>query len=237
MAEAREEILESAVSEERGPSKLISQAAELIARVRQRARACLVRIYEQVVFWLDPGLEDATGIYEGLTIAAKDAIAQLFPEDAAATLANMDPETREEAVISTVSAVSRVLGVELECIQIADTGSVYGWYSWHDNLIRLNAKDVYQMPMKREEARELLDTILHELFHAYQRCACLRPSRYGIDQTTAIYWRTNFRNYVQFDQNPIRHLDQPLEVDATRFAGLVVGLLETQGGASNEGNV
>ena len=70
--------------------------------------------------------------------------------------------------------------------------------------------------------KALLDTILHETFHALQRRAIVRPSRYGIPKAEAQIWRINFHNYIQPEQNPERYWLQPVEVTARVFAAQIL---------------
>ena len=113
-------------------------------------------------------------------------------------------------------------GMEASIVGAVPMGGKSGCYAWEMDALLMNAGDLEKQPVTLTEAKALLDTILHETFHALQRRAIVRPSRYGIPKAEAQIWRINFHNYIQPEQNPERYWLQPVEVTARVFAAQIL---------------
>ncbi len=135
------------------------------------------------------------------------------------------PAERKMAIENVIAETSDMMGVELEGIAFADLGDVSGFDSVKGKVIALNEEPLCQEVMTGEEAMEVIDTVFHELRHAYQFRAARYPSRYKRDKLTAAIWRLNWKNYAKFGQNAKLYFDQPLEVDARNFAISVINNL------------
>lgn len=132
---------------------------------------------------------------------------------------------REEVVKAIVEKVSSALGISpppgLTIRRL--TGSQSGWAGYFDGEgVTLNRKSVVQRPMDDDDAAELLDTILHELYHGFQHAAIKDPTRFGISRKQAGIWRDNFGNYISPEHNMALYAAQPVEESARRFAAAVV---------------
>lgn len=86
-------------------------------------------------------------------------------------------------------------------------GSIsYGFYNSRDNTININT---YTMG----NAIETADTVAHEMRHAWQRERAANPVT---DEDRA--FAHNFRNYIQYEIDPARYRNQPVERDARQYA-------------------
>lgn len=191
--------------------------------IRQRISAMVSEGIGSLIFAFDRGADEATPtdqlhrkkVYEAICVHFGDSPAELFMQ--------ASPEEREQLAMAFHVTVARALGIEESVVAAVDMRSgLCGTYSWQHDLLAINARDLHKQPMTLEEAKELMDTILHETYHSMQRKATVRPSRYGVHKSTARIWRINFKNYITPGQNPEQYATQPVEITATMFAGAIV---------------
>jgi hypothetical protein len=71
--------------------------------------------------------------------------------------------------------------------------------------------------LQRDDAAEVLDTLLHEDRHAYQYWAVAHPGFHS-DADECEHWRENFAAYVPFSIDPVLYMDQPIEQDSRSYA-------------------
>lgn len=160
----------------------------------------------------------------------RDAVAagilELLGDDPLEAIRNASTNSdREEVVKMLVETVSSKLGIVpppgLTIRRL--TGIQSGWAGYFNGEgVTLNKKQVVKRPMSDDDAAELLDTILHELYHGFQHEAIKDPHRLGISRKQAKIWRDNFGNYVSPEQNMALYAAQPVEESARRFAAAVV---------------
>ena len=70
----------------------------------------------------------------------------------------------------------------------------------------------------------IMDTVAHEMRHAYQHAAVKDPDSFTVSESTLKSWDNNFDNYISYDQkknNFQQYRDQPVESDARGYAGEV----------------
>ncbi len=63
----------------------------------------------------------------------------------------------------------------------------------------------------------LLETVAHELRHAYQHEAIDHPTDYVVSQETIQKWKENFEKYIRPENDMTGYWNQPVEVDARDF--------------------
>ena len=128
-----------------------------------------------------------------------------------------DYSEMQEAISNLVKAIGEGLGLkDLPEIHITDSGVQYGSYNYEFNTITLN-KRYFNDP------RELVDTISHELRHAYQHM----KAEYPVTLEDMMY-RVNFDNYISPLVLPAGgylfftdYYNQYVEVDARAFANII----------------
>ena len=160
---------------------------------------------------------------------AADAIRGVLGEDPIEALrsASTDNE-REEAIAALIDGISASLGIKppptlaIKRVRGGKKNGYMGCYSFSDHGITLNKAYTHCHPMGANDAAELIDTILHELYHAFQAAALEAPERFGLTEAQAAVWRRNLENYVDSVQNPELYRSQPIEATAWDFAAAVV---------------
>ncbi len=72
--------------------------------------------------------------------------------------------------------------------------------------------------LKDDNAKEIMDTIMHESRHAYQDFAITHPELVSVDMETIRSWEYNINHYIspEFDIEAYNY--QPVEADANDFA-------------------
>jgi len=88
----------------------------------------------------------------------------------------------------------------------------YGYYDAEDNSIGIGSYS-----LEHDDAREVVDTLLHEGRHAYQQWAVDHPWTHG-DPAEVEAWRENIAHYTTYEDDPVRYMEQPIEADARRFS-------------------
>lgn len=126
---------------------------------------------------------------------------------------NWDDLNRTEQ-ISNIKELIKEVGEKLglkkipEMLLFEDAEGVYGAYASEINLISLNIAYF-------DDPKELVDTITHELRHAYQKI------RAGILETREDrLFKCNIENYISPDICFTDYQDQYVEVDARAFASI-----------------
>ena len=99
-------------------------------------------------------------------------------------------------------------------------GNDAGSFSFETRRITVNLGEVDRDPMSADDALELMDTILHEVYHAFQLEA-IADRRHRVSSALAETWADEFANYVSASQNPTAYWLQSVEVTARNFAHAV----------------
>ncbi len=143
------------------------------------------------------------------------------PKYSEAAWANYSEDERKQILTEYYSEVMRVYGLEGvdaeinwdSSLQFDSNGITYGYYRHSDKSVTLNP-NVLSDPTV---SYHLLQTVGHELRHAYQHAAIDNPTRYQVTQETIDTWKYNFDNYIKSDEDFSRYVSQPVEVDARNF--------------------
>ena len=190
--------------------------------IRQKIVSLVQGGIDALLFAVDRGAE--TDGEEARRKRVQEALREHFGESPAELLLQTPPEEREVLVAQFHTVIAQGLGIEASTVGSADLANNSGLYSWEYDLFLINADELLKQPLTLTEAKELLDTILHETYHSFQRKATVRPSRYGVQKSEAQTWRINFKdkNYIKPEQNPERYWTQPVEVTARIFAAQVL---------------
>jgi hypothetical protein len=69
---------------------------------------------------------------------------------------------------------------------------------------------------------EVMDTLLHEIRHEYQREVIANPQNYDYPPELVNAWADNMVNYIHFNDDPMGYRYQPLEVDANDWADAMI---------------
>lgn len=93
-----------------------------------------------------------------------------------------------------------------------------GYFKNGENVVHVNS-DVL---LNSDNLKDGVDTIMHELRHAFQHQAVNDPEKYGIPKAIAELWQDNFDNYISPAWDLEGYYNQPVEVDARDFAETIV---------------
>lgn len=103
-------------------------------------------------------------------------------------------------------------------------------------ILRFESMDVFQMGYHDPETntiaindillcdsdpKEIIQTDLHEIRHAFQDKAVRMPFSVDTDDAKIQQWKENFANYISPEFDFEAYLEQPVEVDANNFASSV----------------
>ena len=155
--------------------------------------------------------------------AVTSAVKALLGDTPLQALCDCNEKERVDILVSLVEKVSASLNIDTPEIVIKDMDkSLSGLFCFQTNQLIINRSQITCCPMEMDDAAELLDTFLHEIYHAFQHEALLSPHEYGITRETARTWMKNFSNYISSEQNPYLYWQQPVEVTARLFAHAIV---------------
>ena len=97
-----------------------------------------------------------------------------------------------------------------------DSSITWGYYDHDDHSITLNERALTDS-VSTWDSYDLLETVSHELRHAYQHEAVDHPTDYLVTAETIAAWDYNIDNYIDPDDDYDGYRDQIIEVDARDF--------------------
>lgn len=155
--------------------------------------------------------------------AVSNAVREILGDSPVQTLCETSTEERKKVLTSLTEHIAETLNIPVPSfrVKIIKQG-VAGFYEFGTDRVVVSRAEVDRCPLDTEDAAELLDTLLHELYHAFQHHAITNPTIHGITREQAKIWRRNFDNYISPEQNARLYHEQPVEVTARLFAHEVV---------------
>lgn len=137
---------------------------------------------------------------------------------------NSSVEERKAILQDYMTAVIYAYGLEDVNTKIRwDNNATYtpqsitwGYYSHNNHRVTLNEQALTDS-QGNWDSYDLLETVSHELRHAYQHEAVDHPTRYLVSQETIDTWKDNFKNYINSGTDYDAYRAQPVEVDARDF--------------------
>ena len=97
-----------------------------------------------------------------------------------------------------------------------DSSITWGYYDHDDHSITLNERALTDS-VSSWDSYDLLETVSHELRHAYQHEAVDHPTDYMVTAETIAEWDYNIDHYIRPEVNYDGYRDQTIEVDARDF--------------------
>lgn len=94
--------------------------------------------------------------------------------------------------------------------------STRGTYSHSRKMVSIN-----ENYLTRSDSYQIMQTVIHEMRHAYQHAAVEEPDSYEVSAETIKQWKDNFANYKSTDDGKTtysQYVSQPVEYDAKNFA-------------------
>lgn len=155
----------------------------------------------------------------------KELLHETFGEDVVDTIAKASNKQRVDLMDEFAHELAKLYGLDIDIDITIDKVSSWGYYSYD------NKKAVFNIAVLMADAEnsafktvvlEVIDTIIHELRHAVQHKAASDPDFWDVGEERAKTWAANMRNYVRPGVDPRGYANQPVEADATTFAGAVM---------------
>lgn len=94
--------------------------------------------------------------------------------------------------------------------------STRGTYSHFRKMVSIN-----ENYLTRSDSYQIMQTVIHEMRHAYQHAAVEEPDSYEVSAETIKQWKNNFASYKSTDDGKTtysQYVSQPVEYDAKNFA-------------------
>ena len=133
-------------------------------------------------------------------------------------------EERKQILRELLEEMQKIYGVSLNNIMISSIESepgyiTYGYFQNSSGTICINADLLNDV----SNYKNIIDTLAHEMRHAYQYAVISNPENYQVDEETVEEWRENFNDYKTTDDDGYQaYRNQPIEKDAREFASWVI---------------
>lgn len=129
---------------------------------------------------------------------------------------NATIEQRKDILRNYLAELSKIYGVKVSSdINFRHLGpTTRGQYSNGSKQVTIN-----EDYLSRADSYQIMQTMIHEMRHAYQYAAVEDPDSYNVSAETIEQWKNNFApgNYYSGDDYS-RYVSQPVEYDAKNFA-------------------
>jgi hypothetical protein len=137
---------------------------------------------------------------------------------------NSSIDERKQILQDYMNEVIKIYGLQDVKVDIKwDSSATYtensitwGYYTHSSHSVTLNAQALADS-VGNWDSYELLETVSHELRHAYQHEAIDHPTDYMVSKETIDIWKKNFKNYIRSGTDYSGYRNQPVEVDARDF--------------------
>ena len=137
---------------------------------------------------------------------------------------NASVEERKQILQDYMNEVIKIYGLQdVKPTIVWDSNATYtaqsitwGYYNHGRHTVTLNAQALTDS-VGNWDSYDLLETVSHELRHAYQNEAVDHPTKYMVSKETIDTWKKNFKNYISSDKGYEKYRNQPVEVDAREF--------------------
>lgn len=127
-------------------------------------------------------------------------------------------EQRKDILTKYLADLSAICGVTvLSSINFyLGPSSERGSYAHSQKLVSIN-----ENYLTRTDSYQIMQTVVHEMRHAYQHAAVDDPDSYEVSMETIEQWKNNFSNYISTRDGKTsysEYVSQPVEYDAKNFA-------------------
>lgn len=126
-------------------------------------------------------------------------------------------EDRCEICLRFYEKVKELMGLETTLNFSPMPPYKFGGYNPVSNVIELNASF-----LEEKDCKQLLNTILHESRHAFQKKCINNPESTTIKNNIIEVWKDNFKNYISPEFDFEAYVNQEVEKDANYYADTVM---------------
>jgi hypothetical protein len=133
-----------------------------------------------------------------------------------------DADGRKQMLNDFMNDVAEIYGVDINTtINFTNTppsGGTINYGSYTNSKQRININEY--IINNRSNSYDLMNTVVHELRHAYQHQAVEHPEKFIVTQETLDRWECNFDNYVSSGDDFDLYREQGVEIDARDLESL-----------------
>ena len=143
----------------------------------------------------------------------------------------IDLEKRKHLVREFVSGLSETMDVTVRKVKFDEMPNRrYGACEADRPVLHINEKFLRSPSVPAFTLDNLLDTVIHELRHQYQKEAVADPERFCASPAQVEAWRENFKkgNYILATEDYLGYRTQPVEKDAFAFAEEMIQKLKKE---------
>nr|WP_325214186.1 hypothetical protein [uncultured Oscillibacter sp.] len=140
------------------------------------------------------------------------------PAYSKSTWSKASVDERKVILKNYLADLAKIYGVSVSSeINFYDgKNSTRGTYSHSKRLVSIN-----ENYLTRADSYQIMQTVIHEMRHAYQHSAVDDPDSYEVSAETIRQWKENFSNYRSTGDGKTtyeEYVSQPVEYDAKNFA-------------------
>ena len=107
--------------------------------------------------------------------------------------------------------------VKMKYIPSNREGIVMGYYTDAEQTITINSEQLDSGSKYGDDYMSHINTVIHEGRHTYQHQAVIGIINHN-NHSEVSDWKENFNHYISYQKNPKRYFEQPVEVDARKYA-------------------
>lgn len=180
-----------------------------------------------ILEWLgiiDPPNDTAPSEEDARDLALQDSLRELLREDSfdAEAWRGATDEQRRQMLEDALERMNEIYGTDVKTdieffTEPAEDGMItLGWYNDSKRRIAVNTE-----AMTGDNYQGVMETLMHEMRHAYQHEAVRHPENFVVSADTISAWETNFQpgNYKTSERDGYdTYRNQPIESDAFGFS-------------------
>ena len=208
----------------RGVKTAVSAACDVARRLWEGIRSRVKNLVGSLRRLFEPEVEET--VDEGecqRREAVVEAVRRVLGDVPLQVLSAASDDERRGIVETLVEEISSTLHIAPPAVAFRLTeAGVAGSYSCERHCLTISLVELRRRPMDVDDAAELLDTVVHELYHAFQHQATQDPARCGVSPKQAEEWLDNFYHYTSASQDLQEYYAQPVERTAWAFAHSIV---------------
>lgn len=133
------------------------------------------------------------------------------------TWKNASIEERKKILNEFMTEIALVMGISISgnvVFEQMEKPTTRGGYYQNENKVHINTDY-----LSRSDSYQIMQTMIHEMRHAYQKAAVDHPEQFNVSAETIAQWRENFKPEVYYSGDDYqRYVSQPIEYDAKNFA-------------------
>ncbi len=194
--------------------------------IKHKSSSALFRFIDSIIRCLGRGIEYLLGLLgqeyyeEGGSMEQKwveDAVRSIYltvdADDPFEAFCTMTDEQRQLVLMAIGENFAMLYGFSTQPPRIVpfDSPTTVGCFVRQDNTIYLNEALFTNDKLQPYQAKLIISTMIHELFHQFQYNAAQVSQVSDIPSELIDSWKSNFEHYITYEQDPLAYPLQPLE--------------------------